>query len=104
MKYAGVVSMTYAFTYEVPIGPEVYRKIKEKLGPEPPAGMVAHIAYRSGEGLRYLEVWESKADWDAFVERRLHPVIDEVVTAALGFRPPEPPVEFLEIVDAWTAA
>ena len=52
-------------------------------------------------GLRYVDVWESKTDWEAFVEERLHPVVDSVLTEALGFRPPEPPVEHLDLVDAW---
>lgn len=93
--------MAHAFTYDVPIGPDVYARIKEGLGSEPPKGLIAHLAYRIEGGLRYIEVWESKADWNRFVEERLHPVVDSVVTEALGFRPPEPPVERLELVDAW---
>jgi hypothetical protein len=31
-------------------------------------------------------------------------VVDSVVTETLGFRPPEPPVERLELIDAWIGA
>ncbi|WP_327092214.1 hypothetical protein OIE66_16700 [Nonomuraea sp. NBC_01738] len=96
--------MTYAFTYDVPIGPDIYAHIKKGLGPEPPKGLVAHLAYRVGDGLRYVDVWESEADWQAFVEERLHPVVDSVLAEALGFRPPEPTVERLDMVDAWIGA
>ncbi|MFF3616764.1 hypothetical protein [Streptomyces sp. NPDC002580] len=93
--------MTYAFTFEVPIDPATYARIKEGLGPDKPRGLVAHLVHRTPGGLRYTDVWESEADWKRFVEERLHPVVDQVVTAALGFRPPEPAVEQLEMVDAW---
>lgn len=96
--------MAHAFTYDVPIGPDVYARIKEGLGPEPPKGLIAHLAYRHGDGLRYVDVWESEADWEAFVAERLHPVVDGVVTEALGFRPPEPPLRRLDLVDAWIGA
>ncbi|WP_326821643.1 hypothetical protein [Streptosporangium sp. NBC_01756] len=96
--------MSYAFTYEVPIGPDVYARIKQELGPEPPPGMILHLAHRTERGLRYLEVWESKQAYLAFVDDRLHPIIDRVVTQALGFRPPEPPITMLEVVDVWVGS
>ncbi|MBO3749925.1 hypothetical protein J5X84_27915 [Streptosporangiaceae bacterium NEAU-GS5] len=93
--------MTHAFTYEVPIGPDVYARIKEGLGPEPPKGLIAHLAYRTDNGLRYVDVWQSQSDWETFVEERLHPVVDGILTETLGFRPPEPSMERLDIIDAW---
>lgn len=35
------------------------------------------------------------------VAERLQPVIDGVPTEMLGFRPPRPPADRLELVDAW---
>jgi hypothetical protein len=93
--------MAYAFTYEVPIGPDVYARIKEGLGSEPPKGLITHLAYRTDAGLRYIDVWESKADHEAFVEERLHPVVGRVLFEELGFFPPEPPMEMLDVIDAW---
>ncbi len=49
-------------------------------------------------------MWRSKDDWEGFVEQRLHPVVDTVLTRELGFRPPEPPMTVLEVVDAWIGA
>ncbi|MEU8679350.1 hypothetical protein [Streptomyces sp. NPDC048560] len=96
--------MTFAFTFEVPIDSATYARIKEGLGPEKPPGLVVHLVQRTSGGLRYTDVWESEADWKRFAEERLHPVVDRVVTAALGFRPPEPSLQRLEMVDAWIGA
>jgi hypothetical protein len=64
--------MTYAFTYEVPINAEIYARIKDGIGPLRPPGMIAHLAYRTEHGLRYVEVWQTK-DGGAAREPRLHP-------------------------------
>ena len=52
--------MSYALTYEGPIDPDVYARIKQELGPELPPGMILHLAHRTEQGLRYLEVWSPK--------------------------------------------
>jgi hypothetical protein len=63
--------MTYAVTYDVPINSETYARIKEALGPELPPGLIAHLAWRTESGLRYVDVWQSKDDEQAFTENRL---------------------------------
>jgi hypothetical protein len=95
--------MTYAFTYEVPINAEIYAQIKDGIGPEQPPGMIAHLAYRTEGGLRYIDVWQTKDDWEAFEHDRLHPVVHPLLEAMLGFVPPEPPRTMLDVIDAWTA-
>lgn len=95
--------MTYAFTYEVPITAETYAQIKEGIGPERPPGMIAHLAYRTEAGLRYLDIWQTEADWNAFEDSRLHPVVHPLLQAMLGFVPPEPPRTMLDVIDVWTA-
>jgi hypothetical protein len=44
--------MTCAFTYDVPIDEQAYARIKEGLGPGRPDGLIAHLAWRTGAGLR----------------------------------------------------
>ena len=95
--------MTHAFTYEVPITAEIYAQIKEGIGPQRPPGLIAHLAYRTESGLRYVEVWQTKDAWEAFQHDRLHPVVHPLLQDMLGFVPPEPPRTVLNIVDAWTA-
>jgi hypothetical protein len=94
--------MTYAYTYDVPINSETYARIKEGLGTERPTGMIAHLAWRTETGLRYVDVWQSEADNKAFVEDRLHPVVHSILQETLGFVPPEPVHTVLDVVDAWT--
>ena len=53
--------MVYAFTQDVPIGPELYQRILDEIGPEPLAGSLVHVCVRLPEGgLRYIDVWESE--------------------------------------------
>ncbi len=94
--------MTYAYSYDVPIGPEIYARIKEGLGPDRPPGLIAHLAWRTESGLRYLDVWESEDDNEAFTESRLHPVVHGILQETLGFVPPEPAHTTLDVIDAWT--
>ena len=60
--------MTYAFTYDVPITTEIYARIKEGLGPERPPGLIAHLTLQIEDGLRYIDVWHSKDDFEVFAE------------------------------------
>jgi hypothetical protein len=94
--------MTYAFTYDVPITTEIYGRIKEGLGPERPPGLIAHLALQIENGLRYIDVWQSKDDFEAFAESRLHPVVHPILEDVLGFVPPEPDHTMLDVIDAWT--
>jgi hypothetical protein len=94
--------MAYAFTYEVPINAEIYARIKEGVGPQRPPGLIAHLAYRTDTGLRYVEVWHSEQDWKAFEHDRVHPVVHPLLNEMLGFVPPEPPRTTLDLIDAWT--
>ncbi len=94
--------MTYAFTYDVPITTEIYARIKEGLGPERPPGLIAHLTLQIENGLRYIDVWQSKDDFEAFAESRLHPVVHPILEGMLGFVPPEPTHTMLDVVDVWT--
>jgi hypothetical protein len=93
----------YAFTQDVPIDTVLYRRIKEGLGEDPPKGLISHVAVERQEGgLRYIDVWESEADWDRFAEERLHPVVHSLLAGVFGDQlPPEPDRVPLAIVDHW---
>jgi hypothetical protein len=94
--------MTYAYTYDVPIDTDIYARIKDGLGPERPPGLIAHLAWRTDSGLRYVDVWQSKDDDESFAETRLHPVVHPILQEMLGFVPPEPTRTVLDVIDAWT--
>jgi hypothetical protein len=94
--------MAFAFTYDVPIGEDVYRKIEDSLGPELPEGLVTHMAMRLPDGgLRYIDVWRSETECERFVEDRLHPVVHPILEGLLGFTPPEPERSSLDVIHVW---
>ncbi|MBN9101607.1 MULTISPECIES: hypothetical protein [unclassified Pseudonocardia] len=91
--------MVYAFTQDVPIGPELYRRIVDELGPEPLEGSLLHLCVRTPEGgLRYIDIWESREHCARAFDERIHPAVDR---AFGGSRPQgEPTVTRMEILDA----
>jgi hypothetical protein len=95
--------VTYAFTQDVPADAAFYEQILEGLGPEPPEGLLVHLAIERPEGgLRYIDVWESQAACDHFTKERLHPVVHELLAAVFGDDlPPEPPRDSLSVIHVW---
>jgi hypothetical protein len=57
-----------------------YDAISERLQAqdEPPAGMLVHTAGFTGTGFRIFEVWESREDYERFLNERLMPLVREV--------------------------
>lgn len=95
--------MTYAFTQDVPIDTAFYARIVEGLGDAVPDGLVLHLAVERAEGgLRYIDVWDTQADWERFVEQRLHPVVHGLLSEVFGDDlPPEPEQTLLPVVHDW---
>ena len=94
--------MAYAFTQDVPIDLDTYRRIVDGLGSAPAEGLILHIAIARPEGgLRYIDVWESEEHCDRFGEERLHPVVHPIITEMIGSQPPEPPRVPASVVDIW---
>jgi hypothetical protein len=93
--------MVYAFTQDVPIDEDTYRKIINRIGPEPIKGSLLHLAVRRPDGgLRYIDVWESEDACARAFEERIHPAVHGVFEQT-GFRPDgEPPVTHLDVIDA----
>ncbi|HEY8318406.1 MAG TPA: hypothetical protein VIG76_06205 [Amnibacterium sp.] len=90
--------MVYAFTQDVPLDEERYRKVIAELGPDPVDGCLLHLCVRREDGgLRYIDVWTSEADCARAFDERIHSAVD---TAFGGRRPgQEPTVVPLEILD-----
>jgi hypothetical protein len=66
---------------------EVYERVRERLGLDRPAGGIFHVAGPSPNGgWRVIEVFESDADAQRFVER-LKPAFEAVGVPG----PPQPP-------------
>jgi hypothetical protein len=95
--------MLYAFSQDVPIDAEFYARIRRGLGSEPATGLLSHVAVERPEGgLRYIDVWQSRDDWDRFVETRLHPVVHPLLAELFGDDVPSEPERIsLSLVDIW---
>jgi hypothetical protein len=77
----------YAFIQDVPINEEAYQRIRAALGPEPPDGLVVHLALRRDDGtLRYVDVWRDKESCDAAFRERIHAAVYSVLQE-MGFKP-----------------
>ncbi len=94
--------MPYGFIQSVPANEQIYRQVRAQLGDAAPDGLVAHIAVKGDGGLRYINVWDSEADWERFRDQHLHPAVEQVL-GALGVTPDESQVTFedLAVVDTW---
>lgn len=92
--------MPYALQYDVPADEQFYRQVAAEIGDEHPVGLVAHLVVKRDGGLRHIEVWESKTEWERFRNEQVEPALDKVFTAA-GFahRPPRPPMQEMDLVD-----
>ncbi len=57
---------------------------------------------RTEGGLRYIDIWESEADWQRFVDERLHPVVHSLLATVFGNDlPPEPELSTEPLIDVW---
>jgi hypothetical protein len=83
--------MLYAYEQEVPIDEVTYAKIMQRIGDEPIAGQLVHLAVRAGAGkLRYIDVWTSRAAYARAIAERIHPAVSAVFRE-IGFRPTSEP-------------
>jgi hypothetical protein len=89
--------MVHAYTQDVGIDTDMYRRITEALGDTPMDGLLLHLVVRNpAGGLRYIDVWESEAQCARAFDERIHPAVD---TAFGGRRPPEPVLTRLDVVE-----
>ena len=95
--------MAFGFTQDVPANEEMYRKIRESIGHDRPDGLIAHLALRREDGtLRYVDVWESEAQFETFRLARVEPAVEEVLASyGITSKPPDPGHEVLDVVHAW---
>jgi hypothetical protein len=94
----------YAFIQDVPADEEIYRQIRELLPAETPAGLITHLAVRRTGGLRYIDVWETEADWQRFRLDQVEPAVEKVL-ARFGIPHDHDAVAIdeLDVVDLWRA-
>jgi hypothetical protein len=60
--------------------PEEYRAVLDKMGVEtrPDPQIYLHVTHAIDGGFRIIEIWDTKAGFDSFLERRLGPATKEL--------------------------
>src|SRR5215467_9685272 len=101
--------MSYAFTRDVPVDEghyaEVRAEIRAATGGAMPEGLVVHLVVRCAGGLRYIDVWDSQAEWRRFHDEGNGPPVRKVMAARGMTRPADsPPYHPMELIDVWVPA
>ena len=65
--------MLHAIVRDTPASWEDYCAVAAALGDEPPPGLVLHVAGRTAEGVRVIEVWRSREALEEYERDRLRP-------------------------------
>jgi hypothetical protein len=94
--------MAYGFVQDVPANEVLYRQIRELLPTDAPKGMVVHLVLEREGGLRYIDVWDSEADWDRFRTNHVEPAVAKVpADAGIPHGPADANWEPVKLVDVW---
>jgi hypothetical protein len=70
-----------------------YDQVRAGLGEPLGEGQIAHVAGATADGIRVVDVWESRADFDRFVQAKLGEQM-----ARAGF--PQPEIAEFEVHDS----
>jgi hypothetical protein len=94
--------VTYSFIQDVPADEPMYRKIRALLPGNAPAGMLAHLVMRREQGLRYIDVWDTEADWRQFQLEHVEPAVGKVLAEyGIPHDHSQVTVEEIDVIDAW---
>ena len=75
--------MAWGFIMEFPVPAEEYDRLDREVGPNP-EGLIVHIAAKSGDGMKIIDVWESKEAFERFERNVIMPAAEQA-----GMAPPE---------------
>jgi hypothetical protein len=94
----------YAFYFDVPANDELYAEIRAEFPDQSPDGLLVHLVTRGERGLRYIDVWDTKENWEAARDSILEPAAERVLTRH-GLPHDESLTVFqeIDIVDLWGA-
>jgi hypothetical protein len=86
----------FAFVQVLPgFSAEAYGRVRDALGPQPPDGLVVHLAGPCPDGWRIVEVWRSAQEHARFERDRLWPALADA--GALAEVTAGPMVEPLQV-------
>lgn len=93
--------MSYACSYDVPGDEHIYARVKAEIGDDRPEGLILQLVSKlDAGGLRHINVWDSKQQWERFQQERVPPAVGKVL-AGLGITkaPQRPTVTEMDLVD-----
>jgi hypothetical protein len=96
--------MAIYLTMDLPVTRAVIEAISKAMdvNDDPPAGLIAHVAVDlpDGDGIRIVDIWDTREDFDRFRETQLDPTLHKMLPE-LGIQldgpPPDP--EFFDAYD-----
>jgi hypothetical protein len=92
--------VSYAFYYDVPGDEALYQRVKDRIGQEAATGQLLHLVTKIDGGLRHVNVWQTKDDWQRYQRERIGPAVGAVLAASGIPAPGSAPVEQeLQLVD-----
>ncbi len=95
--------MAHAFYYDAPGNPEIYRLVSQEIGPQSPEGLIVQLVTAIDGGLRHLNVWRTREEWEAFRDSRVRPAVAAVLERLGIPAPTENPLEYpLDLIDVET--
>ena len=77
--------------------PDTYEAVREKIDwpASMPEGISFHVAGPTGDGMRIVEIWNSREQYDRWMEETIQAALEEVVGKdALASAPPPRITEF----------
>lgn len=72
--------MPYAFVEDMPASWEEYAALDAAIADPLPEGLILHVAGPTDEGVRTIEVWESREAWQRFHDARVAPPVTSAPT------------------------
>ena len=83
--------MSYAFIQDVAASWEQYQPLAGAIDGVVPDGLIIHVAGRTDEGYRVIEVWEDETAWESFQAERPAPPVSSI------HMPPPPQPTFRDL-------
>lgn len=75
---------------------ETYEAVRDKINwPKSwPEGISLHVAGSTQDGMRLVEIWESRQQYDHWMQETIQPALQDVMGDALASAPPPRITEF----------
>jgi hypothetical protein len=76
--------MATVMTQRLPGGAQIYDRLNDAMDTENnlPSGLIHHYAAKDGDDMLIWDIWESRGDFERFMNERLMPAFQQVMGEA----------------------